>query len=152
MLLCYEPDTAYGLHPIRRISDESALAVEIDFTWSLGFGYVEPGRAPIPLSSRISLIMFEFSSCLFADSDMNLGAVRALWEHTHDHTQCLDALPPTLVTDIDRDVRELYTRSGAVRDVIFSQRYRLRSLEREYDDHRLIHDMLVQQAAMQRKL
>ncbi|GJZ40222.1 hypothetical protein Tco_0586785 [Tanacetum coccineum] len=59
------------------------------------------------------------------------GAVRALWEHTHDHTQCLDALPPTLVTDIDRDVRELYTRSGAVRDVIFSQRYRLRSLERE---------------------
>ncbi|GKC56765.1 hypothetical protein Tco_1084363, partial [Tanacetum coccineum] len=30
----------------------------------------------------------------------------------HDHTQRLDALPPTLVADIDRDVRELYTRSG----------------------------------------
>ncbi|GJZ09073.1 hypothetical protein Tco_0543356 [Tanacetum coccineum] len=34
----------------------------------------------------------------------------------------LDALPPTLVADIDRDVRELYTRSGVVRDDIFSQR------------------------------
>ncbi|GKA94641.1 hypothetical protein Tco_0816679 [Tanacetum coccineum] len=41
MLLCCKPDTAYGLLPIRRISDESALVVEIDFTWSLGFGSVE---------------------------------------------------------------------------------------------------------------
>ncbi|GJU97066.1 hypothetical protein Tco_1326337 [Tanacetum coccineum] len=77
MLLCYELDMAYGLYPIRRISDESALAVEIDFTWSLGFGFVEPRRPSIPLSStlveaQISLIMFEFSSCLFADSALNL--------------------------------------------------------------------------------
>ncbi|GJV36674.1 hypothetical protein Tco_1409151 [Tanacetum coccineum] len=49
----------------------------------------------------------------------------------HDHTQRLDALPPSLFADIDRDVRELYTR---------------------YDNHRLIHDMLVHQAAMQREL
>ncbi|GKD74524.1 hypothetical protein Tco_1332806, partial [Tanacetum coccineum] len=28
-----------------------------------------------------------------------------------DHTQRLDALPPILVADINRDVRELYTRS-----------------------------------------
>ncbi|GJX89377.1 hypothetical protein Tco_0341391 [Tanacetum coccineum] len=95
---------------------------------------------------------------------------------------------PTATISIDRDVRELYTRSGAVRDEIFSQRYRLRSQEHEqerttvtfgalwrpvlaleawarhvdtrladtsrdrYDDHRLIRDMLVQQAAMQREL
>ncbi|GJZ53909.1 hypothetical protein Tco_0608794 [Tanacetum coccineum] len=77
MLLCCKPDMAYGLHPIRRISDESALAVEIDFIWSLGFGSVEPSRPLIPLSSasveaRISLIMFEFSSCFFADLAMNL--------------------------------------------------------------------------------
>ncbi|GKC15763.1 hypothetical protein Tco_1012545 [Tanacetum coccineum] len=51
----------------------------------------------------------------------------------HDHTPRLDALPPTLVADIDRDVRELYTRSGVVRDEIFSQSYRLRSLEREQE-------------------
>nr|GEV44388.1 hypothetical protein [Tanacetum cinerariifolium] len=60
MLMCCEPDMVYGLHPIRRISDELALVVEIDFTWSLGF------------EDRISLMMFEFSSCLFADSAMNL--------------------------------------------------------------------------------
>ncbi|GJY00299.1 hypothetical protein Tco_0357317 [Tanacetum coccineum] len=65
MLLCCEPDTVYGLHPIRRISNESDLVVEIDFTWSLGFSFVEP-------EAQISLIMFKFSSCLFADSAMNL--------------------------------------------------------------------------------
>ncbi|GJU34805.1 hypothetical protein Tco_1183159 [Tanacetum coccineum] len=97
----------------------------------------------------------------------------------HDHTQRLDVMPPNLFAGIDRDVRELYTRSGVVRDEIFSQRYRIRSLELEqerngmtfgalwrpvltleawaghvdtrmtdlsragYNDHRLIHDMLV---------
>ncbi|GJX25614.1 hypothetical protein Tco_0231910 [Tanacetum coccineum] len=40
----------------------------------------------------------------------------------HDHTQCLDALLPTLFEGYERDLRELYTRSGAVRDEIFSQR------------------------------
>ncbi|GKD41832.1 hypothetical protein Tco_1266477 [Tanacetum coccineum] len=45
----------------------------------------------------------------------------------------IDALPPTLFADIDRDVRELYTRSGAVRDEIFSQRYKFRSLERDQE-------------------
>ncbi|GKB48010.1 hypothetical protein Tco_0898763 [Tanacetum coccineum] len=41
---------------------------------------------------------------------------------------------PTISVDedyYDKDLRELYTRSGAVRDEIFSQRYRFRSLERE---------------------
>ncbi|GJX99293.1 hypothetical protein Tco_0356312, partial [Tanacetum coccineum] len=33
------------------------------------------------------------------------------WSILHDHTQRLDALPPTLIPDIDRDVKELYTRS-----------------------------------------
>nr|GEV10545.1 hypothetical protein [Tanacetum cinerariifolium] len=47
---------------------ESALVAEIDFTWSLGFGLVEPAS----VKARISLMMFEFSSCLFTDSDMNL--------------------------------------------------------------------------------
>ncbi|GKA17324.1 hypothetical protein Tco_0697161 [Tanacetum coccineum] len=70
-------------------------------------------------------------------------------------------MPPTLFVDIDRDVRELYTRLGVVRDEIFSQRYRFRRHVDTrmtdmswagYDDHRLVHDMLVQQAALQRKL
>ncbi|GJW80197.1 putative nucleotidyltransferase, ribonuclease H [Tanacetum coccineum] len=69
MLLCCEPDTAYGLHPIQRISDESTLAVEIDFTWSLGFGSVEPAASVEP---RISLFFVQVLLCLFTDSAMNL--------------------------------------------------------------------------------
>ncbi|GJZ90621.1 hypothetical protein Tco_0662548 [Tanacetum coccineum] len=97
-------------------------------------------------------------------------------------------MPPTLFVEIGRDMSELYTRSGAVRDEIFSERYRLRSLKHEqertavtfevlwrhvlaleswaehvdtlmtgmsragYDDHRLIHDILVQQTALQHEL
>ncbi|GKE12527.1 hypothetical protein Tco_1416078, partial [Tanacetum coccineum] len=45
----------------------------------------------------------------------------------------LDALPPTLFEGYDRDLRKLYTRSGAVRDEIFSQRYMFRRLEREQE-------------------
>ncbi|GJU94461.1 hypothetical protein Tco_1319217 [Tanacetum coccineum] len=51
----------------------------------------------------------------------------------YDRTQRLDALPPILFEGYDRDLRELYTRSGAVRDEIFSQRYRFMSLEREQE-------------------
>ncbi|GKF26530.1 hypothetical protein Tco_0082424, partial [Tanacetum coccineum] len=43
----------------------------------------------------------------------------------------LDTLPPTLFGGYARDFGELYTRSWEVRDEIFSQRYRLRSLEQE---------------------
>ncbi|GJR17148.1 hypothetical protein Tco_0965675 [Tanacetum coccineum] len=100
----------------------------------------------------------------------------------------LDAMPPTLFADIDKYVRELYTRLGAVKDEIFSQRYRLRSLEQKqeravmtfgalwrpmlaletwaghvdtrmanmsragYDDHRLVHDLLVHQTSLQHEL
>ncbi|GKG62009.1 hypothetical protein Tco_0623726, partial [Tanacetum coccineum] len=42
-------------------------------------------------------------------------------------------LPPALFKGYDRDLRELYTRSGAVRDEIFSQMYRFRSLERDQE-------------------
>ncbi|GKF73733.1 hypothetical protein Tco_0220065, partial [Tanacetum coccineum] len=94
------PDMAYGSCLIRRISEKSALAVEIDLTWSRGFIYVELDRLPnllfcktllicpiciskvlieapwflmaASVEDRISLIMFEFSSCLLADSAMNL--------------------------------------------------------------------------------
>ncbi|GKC81729.1 hypothetical protein Tco_1137446 [Tanacetum coccineum] len=95
-------------------------------------------------------------------------------------------MPPNLFAGINRDVIELYIRSGVVKDDIFSTRYMFRSLELKqertavtfralwrpmlaleawarhvdtrmtdmsragYDDPRLVHDMLVQQAALQR--
>ncbi|GJY22806.1 hypothetical protein Tco_0396464 [Tanacetum coccineum] len=51
----------------------------------------------------------------------------------HDHTVRLRELQPALFEKYDRDIGELFTRSGAVRDEIFSQRYRLRSLEHEQE-------------------
>ncbi|GKA86804.1 hypothetical protein Tco_0808515, partial [Tanacetum coccineum] len=42
-------------------------------------------------------------------------------------------LSPTLFKRYDRDIGELFTRSGAVRDEIFSQRYRFKSLEHEQE-------------------
>ncbi|GJT92247.1 hypothetical protein Tco_1081092 [Tanacetum coccineum] len=51
-LMCCVPDTAYGPHPIQRISEKSALAVEIDLTWSQGFVFVKLGRLSNPLSCK----------------------------------------------------------------------------------------------------
>ncbi|GJY64378.1 reverse transcriptase domain-containing protein [Tanacetum coccineum] len=55
------------------------------------------------------------------------------WSILHDHTQHLDALPPTLFEGYDRDLRELYTRWRDARYEIFSQCYKLRSLEQEHE-------------------
>nr|GEV92117.1 hypothetical protein [Tanacetum cinerariifolium] len=68
------------------------------------------------------------------DEDEFLEVVLQLELHEsiiHDHTQHLDALPPILFKGYGRDLRELYTRSGADGDEIFLQRYRFRSLTRE---------------------
>nr|GEX11746.1 hypothetical protein [Tanacetum cinerariifolium] len=51
----------------------------------------------------------------------------------HDHMQRLNALPYSLFEGYVMDLKELYTRSGVVRDEIFSKRYRFRSLEREQE-------------------
>ncbi|GJX22732.1 hypothetical protein Tco_0227177 [Tanacetum coccineum] len=68
------------------------------------------------------------------DQFIEVGAQLELYgSMLQDHTQHSDAMPPTLFAEIDRDVRELYTRSGAVRDDIFSQRYQLRSIEQEQE-------------------
>ncbi|GKB99591.1 hypothetical protein Tco_0985728 [Tanacetum coccineum] len=44
-----------------------------------------------------------------------------------DHAVRLEELSPALFERYDKDIGELFTRSGAVRDKIFSQRYRFRS-------------------------
>ncbi|GJW13614.1 hypothetical protein Tco_0017747 [Tanacetum coccineum] len=133
--------------------------------WSLSSLPVSPSSpiVPSPIASSVATLTATIS--IDEDQFIEVGAQLELHGSIlHDHTKRLDALPPTLVADIDRDVRELYTRSGAVKDEIFSPMLalkawvghvdtRLADMSRaRYDDHRLIHDMLVQQAAMQRKL
>ncbi|GKD98535.1 hypothetical protein Tco_1382432 [Tanacetum coccineum] len=50
-----------------------------------------------------------------------------------DHAVRLEELSLALFERYDRDIRDLFTRSGAVRDEIFSQRYQFRSLEHEQE-------------------
>nr|GEX30291.1 hypothetical protein [Tanacetum cinerariifolium] len=157
--------------------------------WSSDSLPISPSSPIVP--SPIASPVANSTATISVDKDQFLKGGAQLELHgsiLHNHTQRLDALLPTLIADIDRDVRELYTRSGVVKDEIFSQRYKFKSLEHEqertamtfealwrlvlaleawagrvdtrlvdmlqdrYDDHRLIHDMLVQQAAMQREL
>ncbi|GKD25732.1 hypothetical protein Tco_1231946 [Tanacetum coccineum] len=87
---------------------------------------------PSPIASPVSTP----TATIPVDEDrfIEIGAQLELYEGIlQDHTQCLDAMPPTLFVDIDRDMRELYTRSGVVRGEIFSQRYRFRSLKLEQE-------------------
>nr|GFB04251.1 hypothetical protein [Tanacetum cinerariifolium] len=85
------------------------------------------------VSSRFILNMLNPSlDTVGKDELLEVGAQLELHESIlHDHTQRLDALPLALFEGYDMDFRESYTRSWAVRDEIFSQRYRLRSLEQE---------------------
>nr|GEW76255.1 hypothetical protein [Tanacetum cinerariifolium] len=87
-----------------------------------------PLTVPSPIATLTATILVD------EDQFIEVGAHLELYRGIlQDHTQRLDAMSPTLFVEIDRDVRELYTRSGAVRDEIFSQRYRVRSLEHEHE-------------------
>ncbi|GKB23412.1 retrovirus-related pol polyprotein from transposon TNT 1-94 [Tanacetum coccineum] len=89
--------------------------------WSLGSLPVSPSFPIVP--SPIALPVATPRATISVDEDQFIEVGEQLEIHgsiLHDHTQRLDAQPPTLVANIDRDVREMYTRSGAVRDEIFS--------------------------------
>ncbi|GJW45898.1 hypothetical protein Tco_0077544, partial [Tanacetum coccineum] len=102
--------------------------------WLSGSLPVSPSSPVVP--SPIALLVTTLASTISVDEDQFLEVGAQLELHgsiLHNHTQRLDTLPPTLFEGYDRDLRELYTRLGAVRDEIFSQRYRFRSLEREQE-------------------
>ncbi|GKA50721.1 hypothetical protein Tco_0743794, partial [Tanacetum coccineum] len=100
--------------------------------WLSGSLLVSPSSPVVP--SPIASLVTTLAATISVDEDqfLEVGAQLELYKSILlYHTQCLDALPPTLFEGYDMDLRELYTRLGAVRDEIFSQRYRFRSLERE---------------------
>ncbi|GJV09631.1 hypothetical protein Tco_1351172 [Tanacetum coccineum] len=97
---------------------------------------LEVSPSPLVVPSPIASPVTTLAATISVDDDQFLKVGAHLELHgsiLHDHTQRLDALPPTLFEGYDRDLWELYTRSGAVRDEIFSQRYRFRSLEWEQE-------------------
>nr|GEV37289.1 aminopeptidase M1-like isoform X2 [Tanacetum cinerariifolium] len=87
-----------------------------------------PSPIPLPMATSTATILIDEDQ--FIEIGTQLKLYRSILQ---DHTQRLDVMPPTLFAEIDRDVRELYTRSGAVSDEIFSQRNRFRSLKHEQE-------------------
>ncbi|GJZ81346.1 hypothetical protein Tco_0646340, partial [Tanacetum coccineum] len=68
------------------------------------------------------------------DKFLEVGAQLELYGSIlHEHTELLDALPPTIIKGFGRDITELLDRSGAVRDDIHSQRFRLKSMEQRQE-------------------
>nr|GEV40370.1 hypothetical protein [Tanacetum cinerariifolium] len=110
--------------------------------WSPGSLFVS--LAPSAIPSPISLPMISLTLPSYIASP-----VATLIATILDHTQRLDVMPPTLFAEIDRDVRELYTRY-LWRPVVALEAWaghvntRMTDMSRAgYDDHRLVHDMLV---------
>ncbi|GJU24064.1 hypothetical protein Tco_1162685 [Tanacetum coccineum] len=81
---------------------------------------------PSPVASSATAETEEFLTKLGAQVEMQGGLI-------HNHMVRLGELSSTLFARYDRDIRELFTMSGAVRDEIFSQRYRFRSLEHGHE-------------------
>nr|GEX36777.1 hypothetical protein [Tanacetum cinerariifolium] len=89
--------------------------------WSLGSLPILPSSPVVPLF--IASLVATPAATISIDEVQFLEVRAQLELHgsiLHDHTQRLDALPPTLFEGYDKDLRELYTRSGEIRDENFS--------------------------------
>ncbi|GKC43294.1 hypothetical protein Tco_1061016, partial [Tanacetum coccineum] len=115
--------------------------------------YVPPVRVPVqtPPSPEWS---FSSTSFTIIPSSSYPTQLELHGSILHDHTQRLDALPSTLFEGYDRDLRELYNRPVLALESwaghVDAQREEM--WQARYDDHRLIHDLLVQNTTMQREL
>ncbi|GKA37100.1 hypothetical protein Tco_0723665 [Tanacetum coccineum] len=85
-----------------------------------------PLTVPSPVATPATAETEEFFTELGAQVEMQGGLI-------YDHAVRLEELSLALFKRYDWDIGELFTRSGAIRDEIFSQRYRFRSLEHEYE-------------------
>ncbi|GKA20377.1 hypothetical protein Tco_0700366 [Tanacetum coccineum] len=113
-------DEGHGIDDEGRGLDNDGHSVESD-----GLGLEEEDDA-IPRATPATAETKGFLTELGAQVEMQRGLI-------HDHAVQLEELSPALFERYDRDIRELFTKSGAVRDEIFSQRYRFRSLEYEQE-------------------
>ncbi|GJX62165.1 putative ribonuclease H-like domain-containing protein [Tanacetum coccineum] len=96
--------------------------------WSSGSLPVSLASLNVPSPPVTTLV-----ATIVVDEDkfLEVGAQLELYGSIHhDHTQRLDALPPTFFEGYGSDFTRLFARSEAVRNEIHSQRFRLGSLER----------------------
>ncbi|GJW55913.1 hypothetical protein Tco_0099998 [Tanacetum coccineum] len=85
-----------------------------------------PLTVPSPVATPATAEIEGFFTELGAQVEMQGGLIC-------DHVIRLEELSPALFERYDRDIRELFTRLGAVWDEIFSQRYLFRSFEHEHE-------------------
>ncbi|GJX72872.1 hypothetical protein Tco_0311467 [Tanacetum coccineum] len=90
---------------------------------------------PSPIVSPVATL----TSTIFVDEDRFIEVGAQLESHRsilHDHTQRLDTMSPTLFAGIDKDVRDLYIRSGVhatLQHELQKMRGRVTALEQERD-------------------
>ncbi|GJY63503.1 hypothetical protein Tco_0464963, partial [Tanacetum coccineum] len=109
--------------------------------WSFGLLHVSPAPStvPLPISSPMIPLTIPLlvASPAMAETEGFLTELGAQVEMQggliHDNTIRLGELSPALFERYDRDIWELFTRPEAVRDEIFSQRYRFRSLKHKQE-------------------
>ncbi|GKE87429.1 hypothetical protein Tco_1564904 [Tanacetum coccineum] len=109
--------------------------------WSSGSLPISPAPSIVPWPISSPMIPLTIPSLVASPATVKtegffieLGAqVEMQGGLIHDYTVRLGELSPALFERYDRDIGELFTRSGAVRDEIFSQRYQLRSLEHKQE-------------------
>ncbi|GJS71632.1 hypothetical protein Tco_0704473 [Tanacetum coccineum] len=109
--------------------------------WTSGLLPISPSPSvvPSPISSPMIPLTVPYLVATPATAETEgflteLGAqVEIQGGLIRDHAVRLEELSPALFERYDRDIGELFTRSRAVRDEIFSQRYRFRSLEYEQE-------------------
>nr|GEV62669.1 RNA-directed DNA polymerase, eukaryota [Tanacetum cinerariifolium] len=102
--------------------------------WSPSSLQVSPSSLVVPTPVASPVTTPAATIAIDKDEFLEVRAPLKLHESIlHDHTHRLDVLPLALFEGYDKDLRELYTRSMEVRDEIFSQCYRLRSLEWEQE-------------------
>nr|GEX90762.1 hypothetical protein [Tanacetum cinerariifolium] len=100
--------------------------------WSSVSLPISPSSPIVP--SPIASLVATLTATISVDEDQFLEIGAQLELHMsilRNHTQRLDALSPTLIADIDRDMRDLYTRSEVVIVEIFSQRMERRQESKE---------------------
>ncbi|GKC45123.1 hypothetical protein Tco_1062845, partial [Tanacetum coccineum] len=127
---------------------QEVLVVDIAADKPLGLGYgvlrryeLALGEGSVPSTFEIGQISRSMSKHQrVEETPTPRPRVRTTWVDPVDdkvYTEFLVDVPParvpTLFEGYDRDLRELYTRLRDVRDEIFSQRYRLRSLKQEQE-------------------
>ncbi|GJZ10000.1 hypothetical protein Tco_0544759 [Tanacetum coccineum] len=127
---------------------QAVLVVDTTTSKPLGLGYGAarpPPAAPIQTPPSLE---WSLGSLPVSPSSIVVPSPIAL-PMTTPATKSVDE--DQFLEGYDRDLRELYTRSGAVRDDIFSQRYRFRSLEREQERATRENHDLRRQLAMERR-